>query len=147
MINFQVTLKLCGICCSTWIPTNLRNLMGLIQESSQSLVDVITKPLSMIFEQSWESREVSADWKLVNVPIFKKAKKECPKNYRSVSLTSVTSKVMENIILGSIEKHLENNTVIGHSQHGFMRLKSCLTNLISFYDKITHPVIKGSQLL
>ncbi|KAJ7409009.1 hypothetical protein WISP_116997 [Willisornis vidua] len=39
------------------------------------------------------------------------------------------------IILGVIEKHVKDNTVIGHSQHGFTRGKSCLSNLISFYDK------------
>ncbi|KAJ7400469.1 hypothetical protein BTVI_105269 [Pitangus sulphuratus] len=33
----------------------------------KELADVITKPLSMIFEQSWESGEVPADWKLVDV--------------------------------------------------------------------------------
>ncbi|KAJ7405713.1 hypothetical protein WISP_138168 [Willisornis vidua] len=51
-----------------------------------------------------------------------------------VSLTSVSSKVME-IIMGGIEKHLKDNTVIGHRQHGFTRGKSCLSNLIFFYDK------------
>ncbi|KAJ7404803.1 rna-directed dna polymerase from mobile element jockey-like [Willisornis vidua] len=42
---------------------------------------------------------------------------------------------MENIILGSIEKLLKDNAVIGHSEHGFLRGKSCLSNLVSFYDK------------
>ncbi|KAJ7422637.1 hypothetical protein WISP_37002 [Willisornis vidua] len=103
------------------------------------LADVITKCLSMIFEGSWESGEVPADWKLVNiVPIFNKGKKDNSGNYRPVSLTSVPGKVMEKIILGGIEKYLEDNAVICHSQHIFMRGKSCLSNLISFYDKATH---------
>ena len=45
---------------------------------------------------------------------------------------------MERIMLGVIEKYLKDNVVIGHCQHGFMRERSCLTNLISFYDKINH---------
>ena len=45
---------------------------------------------------------------------------------------------MEKIILGVIEKYLKDNSVIGPSQHGFMRGKSCLTNLIPFYDKVSH---------
>ncbi|KAJ7397252.1 hypothetical protein BTVI_136857 [Pitangus sulphuratus] len=91
----------------------------------KELADVISKPLSMIFEWSWESREVSVDWKLANVVlIFKKGKKEEPGNYRPDSLTSVPGKNVEKIILGSIEKHLECNTVISYSQHGFMRRKS-----------------------
>ena len=50
---------------------------------------------------------------------------------------------MEKIILGVIEKHLKDNAVIGHSQHRFMRGKSCLTSLISFYDKATHLTDQG----
>ncbi|KAK4816018.1 hypothetical protein QYF61_011008 [Mycteria americana] len=47
---------------------------------------------------------------------------------------------MEKVILGVIERHLRDNTVICHSQHRFTRGKSCLTNLISFYDKVTHLI-------
>ena len=77
------------------------------------------------------------------MPIFKKGKKEDPSNYRPVSLTSVPGKIMEKMILEVIEAHLGDNGVIGPSQHGFMRGRSCLTNLISFYDKITHLVDQG----
>ena len=42
-----------------------------------------------------------------------------------------------------LEAHLGDNAVIGPSQHGFTRGRSCLTNLISFYDKITHLVDQG----
>ncbi|KAJ7395092.1 RNA-directed DNA polymerase from mobile element jockey [Pitangus sulphuratus] len=77
------------------------------------LADDIAQPLSMIFEWSWESREVPADWKLENVdPVFKKGNKEDPGNYRPVSLISVPGKVMEKIILGGIEEDLKNNIVI-----------------------------------
>ncbi|GAB0184900.1 hypothetical protein GRJ2_000955300 [Grus japonensis] len=34
-------------------------------------------------------------------------------------------------------KHVQDNQVISPSQHGFMKGRSCLTNLISFYDKVT----------
>ncbi|KAJ7424316.1 hypothetical protein BTVI_07024 [Pitangus sulphuratus] len=103
----------------------------------KDLADVVTKALLMNFE--WESREVPADWKLANVvQAFKKGQKEDPRSYRPVSLTAVPGKVMEKIILGSVEKHLEGNAVTGHSQQGFMRGKSCLSNLISFYDKATY---------
>jgi len=33
--------------------------------------------------------------------------------------------------------------IIRHSQHGFTKGKSCLTNLISFYHKVTHLVNEG----
>ncbi|KAK4815820.1 hypothetical protein QYF61_007429, partial [Mycteria americana] len=72
----------------------------------KELADVLTKPLSIIYQQSWLTGEVPADWRLVNVtPIFKKGQKEDPGNYRPVSLTSVPGKLMEQIILSAITWH------------------------------------------
>jgi len=36
--------------------------------------------------------------------------------------------------------HVKDNQGIRPSQHGFMKGRSCLTNLISFYDEVTHLV-------
>ncbi|KAJ7403166.1 hypothetical protein BTVI_79711 [Pitangus sulphuratus] len=100
---------------------------GIHPRILKELSDGIAKPLLMIFKQCWESREVLDDCKLANVVlVFKKGKKEHPGNYKPVSLTSVPGKVMEKIILGSIEKHLKDNVVTGQSQHGLMRGKTCL---------------------
>ncbi|GAB0179804.1 mitochondrial enolase superfamily member 1 [Grus japonensis] len=107
----------------------------------RDLVEVLTKPLSIIYQQSWITREVPVDWKLANVmSIHKKGQKEDPGNYRPVTLTLVLGKVMEQIILITIMQHVQDNQVIRPSQHGFMKGRSCLTNLISFYDKVTHLV-------
>lgn len=84
----------------------------------------------MIFQQSWESRGVLTDWKLANVPIFKKGRKEDPDSYMPVRLTSTLGKTVEVLILRDVENLLRDNAVIGYSQHGFMRGKFCLTNLI-----------------
>lgn len=50
--------------------------------------------------------------------------------------------MMKKVILGVIAKQLRNNAVTGHRQHGFLRRRSCLINLISFYNKITQLVDK-----
>ncbi|CAM5132199.1 unnamed protein product [Eretmochelys imbricata] len=50
---------------------------------------------------------------------------------------------MEQVLKESILKHLEERKVIRNSQHGFTKGKSCLINLIAFYDEITALWMRG----
>ncbi|GAB0202882.1 mitochondrial enolase superfamily member 1 [Grus japonensis] len=120
---------------------------GIHPRALRELVEVLTKLFSTICQQSWLTREVPVDWRLENVMvIYKKGWKEDPGNYRCVNLTLVLGEVMEQIVLSAITQHVQDNQVIRPSHHGFMKGRSCLTNLISFYDKMTCLVDEGKAV-
>ncbi|PKU40554.1 rna-directed dna polymerase from mobile element jockey-like [Limosa lapponica baueri] len=138
------------------VKTNKKNFYKYInskrrtRESLHSLLDmegnVVTKDEERA-EQSWKTGEVPANWRLANVtPIHKKVRKDDPGNYRPVSPTSVPGKGMEQIILSAIMQCMKEAQLIGPSQHRFRRGRSCLTNLTSFYDKVTRLVDEGKAV-
>ncbi|GAB0186362.1 mitochondrial enolase superfamily member 1 [Grus japonensis] len=122
-------------------------LDGIHPRVLRELVEELAKPLSIIYQQSWLTGEVPDNWRLASgTPIYKKGRKEDLGNYRPVSLTSVLGKIMERFILSVLTRQVQDNQGIRPSQHGFMKGRSCLTNLISFCDQVTHLVDEGKAV-
>ena len=67
-------------------------------------------------------------------------------NYRAVSLTSVICKLLETIIRDHMMDFLIKHKIINPSQHGFLKARSCLTNLLCFLEDITKWVDDGSPV-
>ena len=106
--------------------------------------DELTKPIYEIFCDSLSSGEVPKEWKLANVtPIYKSGARDLSKNYRPISLTSQICKILESIIKDRITEHLDRYGLINSTQHGFVRHKSCLTNLLEFYEYTSKYIDQG----
>lgn len=113
----------------------------------RKLADSIAGLLAVALEKSWQSGEVSEDWRKVNVtPVFKMGKKEDPENFQPVSPTLTAGKMMECLILEAIFTHMDGKKVIRISQHGFSKGESCLTNLIAFHDGTTTWMDEGKAV-
>ena len=111
------------------------------------LKDVTVEPLINIMKDSYNSGTVPSQWKTASVtPIFKKGSKHDPGNYRPISLTSITGKLMESMIKDTIVDHLSRNKLIYKTQFGFMQRRSCLLNLLTYLEQLTKELDKGSSI-
>ena len=101
-------------------------------------MSVLSAPLTKLFNHSLTMGQVPSEWTTANVsPIFKKGSKSTPGNYRPISLTCISCKLLETLIKDHIVDHLSRNSIIGSSQHGFVKGRSCTTNLLQFFEVIT----------
>ena len=120
---------------------------GISTTILKKLKNSVVVPLQKIFQLSLQTGEIPLDWKLAKVvPIFKKGARGKPENQRPVSLTSAVCKLQEGIIREKITDHLVTNELLNQTQHGFMKNKSCQTNLIEFLDYISQVFDEGDAI-
>lgn len=107
----------------------------------------LAKPLTALFQLSIKSGFIPQDWKDADVvPLHKKGSKCKCENYRPISLTSIICKLFESIVKEAIIEHLNKNELIRDNQHGFMQGRSCLTNLLDFFEYITCELDGGNNV-
>ena len=91
----------------------------------------IAQPLAIVFSQLLSVAYVPDVWKTaVITPVHKKGPLTDCSNYRPISLTCVTSKLLERIVASQIREHLVSNNLLHHAQHGFTIGRSTCTNLL-----------------
>jgi sarcosine oxidase/L-pipecolate oxidase len=95
----------------------------------------LAHPLTTFFNRSLVSGEVPQSFKTAYVrPVFKKGNKTLVTNYRPISLTSCTSKVLERIIIKQLLLFLLQHNLLSKSQHGFLPCSSTGTQLLSCFN-------------
>ena len=97
-------------------------------------------PLTIIFRSSLASSEIPIQLRLANgTSLFKKDDKTLASNYRPVSFSN-PCKIMESIIRAKNEDYLYSNNLLAIQQHGFVKSKSCTTNLLETLDFISRQM-------
>ncbi|MDD9361494.1 MAG: reverse transcriptase family protein, partial [Anaplasma sp.] len=130
------------ICAIDRLPTNSSPGPDGISTKLLKLTKSISGPLlGRLFQQSLSMGELPDDWKYAHVvPIFKTGDKNSCDNYRPISLTCVSCKLLEHIISSQIMTHLTINQLLFINQHGFLRGRSCETQLFELLNDLHHSV-------
>lgn len=108
---------------------------------------LLSEPLAFLFQLSLLTGVIPQDWRDADVvPLHKKGSRTKCENYRPISLTSIVGKLLESVIKDEIIIHLNNYNLLKESQHGFTSGKSCLTNLLDFFEIVTNELDDGNDV-
>ena len=88
---------------------NERRLAGLDNIPNKRLkmaASIVAPSLTLISAKSIETGIFPDEWKLTRVtPIFKKGKRDCPNNYRLISVIPTVTKIFEKCICDQISEY------------------------------------------
>ena len=108
---------------------------SIYQQKNKKLFGKPCISSSLLLKVSYNTGSSPKEWKLANiVSIHKKRSKDDIKNCKPISLTCLVTELFERIL--KEELLLRTSHLIDSRQLGFLDLKSCPTNIISFTDKV-----------
>ena len=105
----------------------------------------LSVPLSHLFNLSLRSGVMPTIWKSANItPIHKNSNKEFVENYRSISLLPIPAKCLERLVHTAIYAHI--SPYLSEWQHGFVKGKSCETQLVLTHHQWVTALDEGRQV-
>ena len=105
----------------------------------------ICSSLCSLFNMSLATGRLPMEWKRANViPIHKKDCVEPVTNYRPISLLPIVSKVLERCVFSNIYPLVR--VLINKVQHGFLRNRSCITQLLGVRHDIGKNLDRNKQV-
>ena len=114
----------------------------ILKQAATSLAPYLTR----IFQLSLDHGKIPDEWRRANiVPIYKKGDKHQPANYRPVSLTSISCKLLEHVVHSTVMDHFDRHNILCDEQHGFRARRSCETQLVVTLDQIARNMDQGHQ--
>lgn len=105
----------------------------------------LSLPITILFNRSLTEGTFPSIWKIANiVPVHKSGSKSCIDKYRPISKLNILSKIMEKIVYNNIYPIIIKN--ISTRQHGFLKGRSCVTNLAVFTNFVLENMEGGGQV-
>ena len=106
--------------------------------------DQIAPCIAHITNLSFHQCKLPSDLKQARVvPLYKKASKTEPGNYRPVSILCIISKIIERVVYNQINDHLKRNNLLYEFQSGFRTSYSTDTCLVYMTDYIRSKIDCG----
>lgn len=105
------------------------------------MADAVAKPLLYIKSCGDQEKLLMTGKKSNIAPIFQKGRKDDHGNYWPFIFIAVLGKMTEQILLEAMVSHMDEKEVIWENQYSFTKGRSCLTNLVTFYDGATVSVV------
>ena len=114
-----------------------------LHDFAVELAPIMTK----LFQLSLDTGKIPDDWREASiVPVFKKGERQLASNYRPVSLTSVSCKLLEHIVHSQIMDHYDSRHLLADQQHGFRSRRSCESQLLITVDSLAKSLDYGEQV-
>ena len=105
----------------------------------------MAEPLALIFNLSIDTGCFPECFKHSTItPIFKAGDRTDVTNYRPISILNSFSKVFEKLVHPILYTHVE--PLINANQHGFVKRKSTISNLMSFVDYVAESLDDNIQV-
>lgn len=107
--------------------------------------DALKFPISLIFNRSLRDRTFPEVWKVASItPIHKSGSIHAIENYRGISILCSIAKVFEEIIHVGLYNAVR--PLISEAQHGFVKQRSTVSNLMSFMSVLSDNVERRRQV-
>ena len=113
----------------------------------KTLAKQIGPSLAFIFQVSLDSGKLPTDWLSANVSCaFKKGDRHLASNYRPISLTSVSCKILKHIVCRHILSYLESNNILTNLNHGFRSGYSTETQVLTTTQDLLSSFDQNKQI-
>ena len=113
----------------------------------RELASVLCRPLKLLYDACTENCCIPSVWREANITsIYKKGNKSTAGNYRPVSLTCITCKVLESIIRDAIIDFMQTRNLFSKRQYWFMSGRSTTLQLLHVLEEWTQIVDQGGTV-